>query len=56
MCCGTDLLMLNGRVTGDRLGKLTFPHPRGGSVVDYIIASSALFALHPSLTMSETQL
>ena len=37
------------------MGKLTFPHPQGGSVVDYFIASSALFALHPSLTLSETQ-
>ena len=55
MCCATDLLILNGRVTGDRVGKLTFPHPQGGSVVDYFIASSALFALHPSLTVSETQ-
>ena len=53
MCCATDLLILNGRVTGDRVGKLTFPHPQGGSVVDYFIASSALFALHPFLTVSE---
>ena len=55
MWCATDLLILNGRVTGDRVGKLTFPHPQGGSVVDYFTASSALFALHPSLTVSETQ-
>ena len=55
MCCATDLLILNGRVAGDRVGKLTFPHPQGGSVVDYFIASSALFALHPSLNVSETQ-
>ena len=54
LCCATSMLIVNGRVTGDRLGKLTFPHPQGGSVVDYFIASYALFASHPCLIVGDT--
>ena len=53
LCCATSILIMNGRVTGDSIGKLSFPHPQGGSVVDYFIASYALFASHPCLIVGD---
>ena len=37
------------------MGKLTFPHSVGGSVVDYFVATHALFAMHLTLTVGDSQ-
>ena len=55
LCCSANMLIMNGRVAGDIAGKLTFPHPQGGSVVDYFVASYALFQLQPSLLVRDIQ-
>ena len=54
VCQLSNMLSL-GRVRGDRVGKLTFPHSAGGSVVDYFVATHALFAMHPALIVGESQ-
>ena len=42
MCIGSKLRILNGRMTGDSLGKFTCIKPTGYSVVDYVIMSEEL--------------
>ena len=53
LCSSTGMLLLNGRVPGDEHGQLTFPYLRngatGGSLIDYFVASPALFSLQPTL-------
>ena len=55
LCCSANMLIMNGRVAGDTKGKLTFPHPQGGSLVDYFIATYAMFGLQPTLTIQDSQ-
>ena len=42
LCTSNKLSILNGRVTGDLLGKFTCYKPNGASVVDYAILGNAL--------------
>jgi len=46
ICRSTDLRILNGRVSGDSLGRATFHGRNGTSVVDYAICTKIYF--HPS--------
>ena len=39
LCCGNDLVILNGRTIGDFLGQFTCNTYNGASVVDYAVAS-----------------
>jgi hypothetical protein len=43
MCCNLGIHVLNGRTDGDSQGEFTFISHLGKSVIDYVIASSALF-------------
>ena len=38
MCTITGLLILNGRIHGDKTGKFTFCNQMGYSVIDYVFA------------------
>ena len=44
ICRGADLRILNGRVSGDSLGRATFHGRNGTSVVDYAIYDQDLFS------------
>jgi len=44
ICRSTDLRILNGRVSGDSLGRVTFHGKAGISVVDYAICDQTLFS------------
>ena len=44
ICKSADLRILNGRVSGDSLGRATFHGKTGVSVVDYVICDQNLFS------------
>ena len=44
ICKSADLRILNGRVSGDSLGRTTFHGKTGVSVVDYVICDQNLFS------------
>ena len=43
ICRSADLKILNGRISGDSLGRLTFHGKSGVSVIDYAICDQDLF-------------
>ena len=43
LCKSFDLRILNGRITGDSLGRFTYSTQNGDSTVDYIITDQCLF-------------
>lgn len=53
LCKQMNLLILNGRVFGDSLGRPTFCGPRGESTVDYIIVDQELFHYVSSFTVDK---
>ena len=44
ICKGADLRILNGRVSGDSLGRVTFHGKNGVSVVDYAVCDQDLLS------------
>ena len=53
LCCGNDLIILNGRTKGDYIGQYTCQTYNGASVVDYTIVSSDLLKTVKYFTVSE---
>ena len=45
ICKSADLRILNGRVSGDSLGRVTFHGKNGVSVVDYAVCDQDLLSL-----------
>ena len=46
ICKGADLRILNGRVSGDSLGRVTFRGKNGVSVVDYAVIILTMIFYH----------
>ena len=55
LCCSAIYQNLNGRVAGDTTGRLTFPPPQGGRLVDYFVATYALSGFQPTSTVQVCQ-
>ena len=53
LCCGNDLVVLNGRTKGDLLGQFTCHTYNGASVVDYAIVSSHILPLINYFSVSD---
>ncbi|CAB3984286.1 Hypothetical predicted protein [Paramuricea clavata] len=53
LCCGNDLILLNGRTKGDYIGQFTCQTYNGASVVDYTIVSSEVMSEIKYFTVSE---
>jgi hypothetical protein len=53
LCCGNDLIILNGRTKGDYIGQFTCQTYNGASVVDYTIVSSEVVRKMKYFTVSE---
>ena len=53
LCCGNDLILLNGRTKGDYIGQFTCQTYNGASVVDYTIVSSEVMREIKYFTVSE---
>ena len=55
LCQSCNLYIMNGRVQGDAQGALTCYPPNGSSLVDYVIASTGVFSLQPTLKVHGLQ-
>ena len=53
LCIGNDLITLNGRTKGDRLGQFTCVTYNGASIVDYVLVSGSLFPRIKQLIVSQ---
>jgi len=53
LCHVTGLLIANGRLGKDTLGKFTFCNSRGASVVDYLLLKNDTFNLIENFTVDE---
>ena len=53
MCKGLELTIINGRKTGDIIGKLKCFQWNGNSVVDYVITSGQIFQKIPNFWVGE---
>jgi hypothetical protein len=56
LCCSSRLFILNGRITGDESGECTCFANGGSNLVDYMVASPALFDCATSLVVHKCPL
>ncbi|CAB4022571.1 Hypothetical predicted protein [Paramuricea clavata] len=54
LCCGNELIILNGRMKGDYIGQFTCHTYNGASVVDYTMVSSEILQSIKHFSVSNT--